>query len=147
MYATSLLSEPWARTSINVDWLANLEKPLDKVKKAYLQPLKIQKGQTETTRATSEGREFKDSNMSFWMQPSVTSETIGVNGESEESKSTTSIKRHLKDWNQLDVFRKTKQNQHNTKLPSDLRWNAPVFSNAETITNVVVFQKGKWCEK
>ena len=56
MYATSLLSEPWAKTSINVDWLANLEKPLDKVKKAYLHPLQIQKGQTETTRATSEGR-------------------------------------------------------------------------------------------
>ena len=85
--------------------------------------------------------------MSFWMQPSVTSETIGVDGESEENKSTTSIKRHLKDWNQLEVFRKTIRNQHNTKLPSDLRWNAPVFSNAETITSVVVFQKGKWCEK
>ena len=94
MYATSLLSEPWTKTSINVDWLANLEKPLDKVKKAYLHPLQIQKGQTETPRATSEGREFKDSNMSFWMQPSVTTETIGVDGESEENKSTTSIKRH-----------------------------------------------------
>ena len=142
MYTTSLLSKPWVQTSINANWLANLEKPIDKVKKAYLQPLQIHKGHTETTRATSEVRDFKDSNISFWLQPTVTSETIGIESESLGDKSAFSIQRNSID--QLDVFRQTNRNQPNTKLPSDLRWNAPAITDAETITNVLVFKKGEW---